>query len=127
MVGGYVMPKRGSVTYMIMITGLAKNNCRSEAIELFKDMRLTEAMPFCTGFTGINIVACEDRDRLERHKRFGMWSESMEQGGYRCTGINNRTFSQLDSIKVDYYHKFQVEKQEHNDGYHSALTSSWLH
>lgn len=34
-----------------------------------------------------NIVACEDCDRLERHKSFGMWIKSTEQGGFRCISL----------------------------------------
>ncbi|XP_074343625.1 scarecrow-like protein 28 [Apium graveolens] len=73
-----------------------------------------------------NIIACEGRERLERHESFGTWSKLMKRGGFRCIGINDRELIQSQMLlKMYSCHKFQVEKQEH-DHDSAALTLSWL-
>ncbi|KAK1353314.1 Scarecrow-like protein 28 [Heracleum sosnowskyi] len=74
-----------------------------------------------------NIIACEGRERLERHERFGTWSKLMKQGGFRCIGINDRELIQSQMLlKMYSCDKFQVEKQEHDQYDSAALTLSWL-
>lgn len=73
-----------------------------------------------------NVVACEGRERLERHQSFGKWRKMMEQqGGFRCTGIEERELLQSRMLLKMYNsgEKYKVEKQG-EDG--AALTLSWL-
>ncbi|KAA8522348.1 hypothetical protein F0562_013291 [Nyssa sinensis] len=71
-----------------------------------------------------NIIACEGRDRLERHESFGKWRKLMEQGGFRSMGISERELLQSQMLlKMYSCEKYSVEKQE-QDG--AGLTLSWL-
>ncbi|KAL1830435.1 hypothetical protein ACET3Z_000086 [Daucus carota] len=73
-----------------------------------------------------NIIACEGRERLERHETFGTWSKLMRQGGLQCIGITDRELIQSQMLlKMYSSDKFQVEKQE-LDHDSEALTLSWL-
>ncbi|CAA2966667.1 scarecrow-like protein 28 [Olea europaea var. sylvestris] len=71
-----------------------------------------------------NIIACEGRDRVERHEKFGKWRQLMEQGGFQCSGINERELLQGQMLlKMYSCDNYKVEKQG-QDG--NALTLSWL-
>ncbi|KAA8521985.1 hypothetical protein F0562_012701 [Nyssa sinensis] len=71
-----------------------------------------------------NVIACEGRDRLERHQIFGEWRRLMEQGGLRCLGISERELRQSQMLlKMYSCEKYRVEKQG-QDG--ASLTLSWL-
>ncbi|CAL5437303.1 unnamed protein product [Camellia sinensis] len=71
-----------------------------------------------------NIIACEGRDRLERHERFAKWRNLMEQGGFRCMGINERELLQSQMLlKMYSCESYSVEKQG-QDG--DAVMLSWL-
>ena len=71
-----------------------------------------------------NIVACEGRDRFERHERFEKWRKLIEQGGFRCMGINEREMIQSQLLlKMYSCGNFSVKKQG-QDGV--ALTLGWL-
>ncbi|KAE8661807.1 Scarecrow-like protein 28 [Hibiscus syriacus] len=37
-----------------------------------------------------SIIACEGRDRVERHESFEKWRKLMEEGRFRCMGITDR-------------------------------------
>lgn len=71
-----------------------------------------------------NIVACEGRDRLERHESFEKWRKLIEQGGFRCMGIEEREMLQSQLLlKMYSCENFSVKKQG-QDG--AALSLSWL-
>jgi hypothetical protein len=71
-----------------------------------------------------NIVACEGRDRLERHESFEKWRKLIEQGGFRCIGIEEREMVQSQLLlKMYSCENFSVKKQG-QDG--AALSLSWL-
>ncbi|KAL2547359.1 Scarecrow-like protein 28 [Forsythia ovata] len=71
-----------------------------------------------------NIIACEGRDRVERHETFRVWRQLMEQGGFRCLGISERELLQGQMLlKMYSCDNYRVEKQG-QDG--NALTLSWL-
>lgn len=71
-----------------------------------------------------NIVACEGRDRFERHERFEKWRKLIEQGGFRCLGITEREMLQSQMLlKMYSCDNFSVKKQG-QDGV--ALTLGWL-
>ncbi|KAF5460723.1 hypothetical protein F2P56_020572 [Juglans regia] len=71
-----------------------------------------------------NIIACEGRDRHERHESFEKWRKLIEQGGFRCMGINEREMLQSQLLlKMYSCENFSVKKQG-QDG--AALTLSWL-
>jgi hypothetical protein len=71
-----------------------------------------------------NIIACEGRERFERHQSFGKWSKMMEQGGLRCTEIKERELLQSQMLLKMYNgENYKVEKQG-EDG--AALTLCWL-
>ncbi|KAK3005499.1 hypothetical protein RJ639_042318 [Escallonia herrerae] len=71
-----------------------------------------------------NIIACEGRDRFERHDSFGKWRNMMEQGGLRCMGITEREYLQSRMLlKMYSYENFRLEKQGQGG---CALTLSWL-
>ncbi|XP_059661713.1 scarecrow-like protein 28 [Cornus florida] len=71
-----------------------------------------------------NIIACEGRDRLERHESFGKWRKLIEQGGFKCMGISERELLQSQMLlKMYSCEKYSVEKQG-QDG--AGLTLSWL-
>nr|GMD79965.1 scarecrow-like protein 28 [Ipomoea batatas] len=70
-----------------------------------------------------NIIACEGRERLERHASFGKWRKLlMEQGNFRCVGITERELLQSQMLlKMHSMESYKVEKQGEDDG----LTLSW--
>ncbi|XP_019179543.1 PREDICTED: scarecrow-like protein 28 [Ipomoea nil] len=70
-----------------------------------------------------NIIACEGRERLERHASFGKWRKLlMEQGKFRCVGITERELLQSQMLlKMHSMESYKVEKQGEDDG----LTLSW--
>ncbi|KAF3664694.1 Scarecrow-like protein 28 [Capsicum chinense] len=71
-----------------------------------------------------NIIACEGRDRTERHECFGKWRNLMEQGSFRCTGITERELLQSQMLlKMYSCEDYRVTKQGNDD---AALTLSWL-
>ncbi|KAL3498780.1 hypothetical protein ACH5RR_041512 [Cinchona calisaya] len=71
-----------------------------------------------------NIVACEGRERFERHQGFGKWQTMMEQGGFRSINTEERELLQSQMLLKMYgCENFRVEKQG-QDG--AALTLSWL-
>ncbi|XP_073047755.1 scarecrow-like protein 28 [Primulina eburnea] len=73
-----------------------------------------------------NIVACEGRDRFERHETFGKWQQLMEHGGFRCMGMSERELLQSQMLLKMYSNKsYRVEKNG-RDGAASCLTLSWL-
>lgn len=70
-----------------------------------------------------NIIACEGRDRFERHENFEKWRKLMEQGGFRCMGVGEREMLQNQLLLQMYTcGNFSVKKQ----GPDEALTISWL-
>ncbi|XP_027336366.1 scarecrow-like protein 28 [Abrus precatorius] len=73
-----------------------------------------------------NIVACEGRDRLERHESFGKWRRMMvEQGGFRCIGVTEREMSQSQLLlKMYACDKYCVKKQESEGA--AGVTLGWL-
>ncbi|XWS38415.1 hypothetical protein CRYUN_Cryun19dG0129300 [Craigia yunnanensis] len=71
-----------------------------------------------------NIIACEGRDRFERHESFETWRKLMEHGGFRCMGISERELLQSQMLlKMYSCENYRVKKQG-QDG--AALTLSWL-
>ncbi|XP_051119742.1 scarecrow-like protein 28 [Andrographis paniculata] len=76
-----------------------------------------------------NIVACEGRDRSERHETFGKWREVMEQGGFRCVGIEEREALQgqmmLKMYGCEDYYSVEVQEQQQQQC-REALTLRWL-
>lgn len=73
-----------------------------------------------------NIVACEGRDRLERHQSFANWRKMMvEQGGFRCVGVGEREMSQSQFLlKMYSCENYSVKKQEKEGA--TGVTLSWL-
>lgn len=73
-----------------------------------------------------NIVACEGRDRVERHESFGNWRKMMvEQGGLRCVGVSEREMSQSEFLlKMYCCESYSVKKQEKEGA--TGITLSWL-
>ncbi|PIN07726.1 hypothetical protein CDL12_16470 [Handroanthus impetiginosus] len=73
-----------------------------------------------------NIIACEGRDRFERHETFDKWQQVMEQGGYRNLGISERELLQGQMmLKMYSCENYRVEKKQ---GEHdaSSLTLNWF-
>ncbi|CAA2976525.1 scarecrow 28 [Olea europaea subsp. europaea] len=71
-----------------------------------------------------NIIACEGRDRIERHETFWKWRQLMEQGGFQCSGFSDRELLQGQMLlKMYSCENYRVEKQG-QDG--NALTLGWL-
>lgn len=71
-----------------------------------------------------NIIACEGRERYERHQSFGKWKKMMEEGGLRCMEIQERELLQSQMLLKMYNGKhYKVDKQG-EDG--AAITLSWL-
>ncbi|KAE8657334.1 Scarecrow-like protein 28 [Hibiscus syriacus] len=71
-----------------------------------------------------NIIACEGRDRVERHESFEKWRRLMEQGRFRCMEITEREVVQSQLLlKMYSCDKYNVKKQGEDGG---ALTLSWL-
>ncbi|KAL9253460.1 Scarecrow-like protein [Drosera capensis] len=75
-----------------------------------------------------NIVACEGPDRFERHESFVTWRRSLEQGGFRCLGVNERESLQTQMILKMYgCDCYNLEKQKDSNHEHDvALTLKWL-
>ncbi|PNY12833.1 SCARECROW-like protein 28-like [Trifolium pratense] len=73
-----------------------------------------------------NIIACEGRDRLERHRSFGNWRKMMvEHGGFRCMGVTDREMIQSQFLLRMYScDNYSVQKQEQEGA--TALTLGWL-
>ena len=73
-----------------------------------------------------NIVACEGRERVERHESFGNWRRMMvEQGGFRCMGVTERELSQSQMLlKMYSCESYSVKKQEKEGA--TGVTLSWL-
>lgn len=73
-----------------------------------------------------NIVACEGRDRLERHQSFGNWRKMMvEHGGFRCMGVTEReTIQSQFLMKMYSCDNYSIKKQEKEGA--TALTLGWL-
>ncbi|KAL0304618.1 UNVERIFIED_CONTAM: Scarecrow-like protein 28 [Sesamum angustifolium] len=72
-----------------------------------------------------NIIACEGRDRYERHETFEKWQQLMEQGGFRCMGISDRELLQGQMmLKMYSCESYRVDKREQNGA--ASLTLSWL-
>ncbi|TKY70909.1 Scarecrow protein 28 [Spatholobus suberectus] len=67
-----------------------------------------------------DIVACEGRDRVERHRSFGKWRKMMEQGGFRWVGFSERERVQSQLLLKMYSccNGFSVKGQ-------AALTLGW--
>ncbi|KAG8382291.1 hypothetical protein BUALT_Bualt05G0061500 [Buddleja alternifolia] len=71
-----------------------------------------------------NIIACEGRDRFERHETFDKWKELMEQGGFRSVGISDRELTQGQMLlKMYTSENYGVEKQGQNG---NSITLRWL-
>ncbi|KAK4422678.1 Scarecrow-like protein 28 [Sesamum alatum] len=72
-----------------------------------------------------NIIACEGRDRYERHETFEKWQQVMEQGGFRCMGTSERELLQGQMmLKMYSCESYRVDKREQNNA--ASLTLSWL-
>ncbi|KAJ1398094.1 hypothetical protein SESBI_31331 [Sesbania bispinosa] len=73
-----------------------------------------------------NIIACEGRDRLERHESFGNWRKMMvEHGGFRCMGVTEREMIQSQLLlKMYSCENYSVKKQEKEGA--AAVTLGWL-
>ncbi|XP_058763685.1 scarecrow-like protein 28 [Vicia villosa] len=73
-----------------------------------------------------NIIACEGRDRLERHQSFGNWRKMIvEHGGFRCMGVTDREMFQSQFLlKMYSCDNYNIQKQEKEGA--TALTLGWL-
>lgn len=74
-----------------------------------------------------NVVACEGRDRFERHEEFETWKKLMEeQGGFKCFGITERETLQGQMILRMYggFEDFRVEERVRGSE-REGLTLSW--
>lgn len=73
-----------------------------------------------------NIIACEGRERAERHESFAKWRKLMvEQGGFRCMGVTERELVQSRFVlKMYSCENYSVMKQEEDGG--EGLTLGWL-
>ncbi|XVF52826.1 hypothetical protein PTKIN_Ptkin05aG0049900 [Pterospermum kingtungense] len=71
-----------------------------------------------------NIIACEGRNRFERHESFETWSKLMEHGGFRCVGISERELLQGQMLLKMYNGENYSVKKIGQDGA-AALTLSW--
>ncbi|KAG4378930.1 hypothetical protein AAZX31_17G127100 [Glycine max] len=73
-----------------------------------------------------NIIACEGRERVERHESFGNWRRMMvEQGGFRCMSVTERELSQSQMLlKMYSCESYSVKKQEKEGA--TGVTLSWL-
>ncbi|KAL2321670.1 hypothetical protein Fmac_026049 [Flemingia macrophylla] len=80
-----------------------------------------------------NIVACEGRERVERHQGFAKWRRVMaEQGGFRCLGVTDREITQSEFLLKMYSSQSyrvtkqqQQQQQEEEDGA-TGVTLCWL-
>lgn len=73
-----------------------------------------------------NIIACEGRDRVERHETFEKWQQLMEQGGFRCRGISEREVLQGQMMMKMYSsnENYRVELQHGSAASSSSSTTS---
>ncbi|XP_057775727.1 scarecrow-like protein 28 [Salvia miltiorrhiza] len=75
-----------------------------------------------------SIIACEGRQRGERHERFEKWHQLMEQGGFRCVGVSEREVLQgemmLKMYSSNQNYRVQVAASASNTA-SSCLTLSW--
>ncbi|KAK4260537.1 hypothetical protein QN277_003636 [Acacia crassicarpa] len=73
-----------------------------------------------------NIIACEGRERVERHENFQKWRKvMMEQGGFRSYGISDREVNQSQMLlKMYACEDYNVKKKEEEEA--EAITLSWL-
>lgn len=75
-----------------------------------------------------NMIACEGRERYERHVGFKKWKKDMEQqGGLQCVGIcDNRELLQTQFLLKMYSsaHGFKVTKIE-EEGAAQAICLTW--
>lgn len=76
-----------------------------------------------------NMIACEGRERYERHVGFKKWKKDMEQqGGLQCVGIcDNRELLQTQFLLKMYSsaHGFKVTKIEEEEGAAQAICLTW--
>ncbi|KAF7810197.1 scarecrow-like protein 28 [Senna tora] len=73
-----------------------------------------------------NIVACEGRERVERHEGFEKWRRMMEQGGFRGVGISEREMRQSEMlVKMYACGNYNVRKKEEGGG-GGGITLGWL-
>ncbi|KAH6831040.1 GRAS family transcription factor [Perilla frutescens var. hirtella] len=77
-----------------------------------------------------NIIACEGRERSERHETFEKWLQMMEGGGFRCTGISERELLQgqmmLKMYSSNENYRVNLQQNGGGGGAASSLTLSWL-
>ncbi|KZV55853.1 scarecrow-like protein 28 [Dorcoceras hygrometricum] len=73
-----------------------------------------------------NIVACEGRDRFERHETFGKWHQLMEHGGFQCMEMSEREILQSQMLLKMYSNKNYKVGKNGRDGAATCLTLSWL-
>lgn len=72
-----------------------------------------------------NIIACEGRERVERHVGFEKWRKMMEQGGFRNMGINEREMRQSQMLlKMYACENYNVKKKEEEGA--EAISLGWL-
>lgn len=73
-----------------------------------------------------NIIACEGRERLERHVGFEKWRKMMmEQGGFRSIGISERETRQSEMlVKMYACENYNVKKKEEEGA--EGLTLNWI-
>ncbi|XP_028800657.1 scarecrow-like protein 28 [Neltuma alba] len=72
-----------------------------------------------------NIIACEGRERVERHESFQKWRKMMEQGGFRNLGISEREVSQSRMLlKMYACENYNVKRKKEEE--EEAITLSWL-
>lgn len=73
-----------------------------------------------------NIIACEGRERVERHESFQKWRKMMEQGGFRSLGISEREVTQSQMLLKMYACENYNVKTEEEEEEEEAITLSWL-
>ncbi|CAA0838780.1 Scarecrow-like protein 28 [Striga hermonthica] len=74
-----------------------------------------------------NIIACEGRERVERHQVFGRWREVMRGSGFRSVGIGEREVMQGEMMVRMYSscgEGFRVERKEENGS--GCVMLRWL-
>ncbi|GER30381.1 scarecrow transcription factor family protein [Striga asiatica] len=74
-----------------------------------------------------NIIACEGRERVERHRGFEKWREVMRGSGFRSVGIGEREVMQGEMMVRMYSSGeglFRVERKEENGS--GCVRLSWL-
>lgn len=72
-----------------------------------------------------NIIACEGRERHERHVGFDTWQQLMEGGGFRCRGVSEREVQQGRMMLKMYAAADESYRVEMRGGA-AAITLSWL-